>query len=234
MSPDRAWTRQEHRRGWVCGSRGVKRESIDKGVQGELAAGKPFDGAHDATARRTWRQGHARRRRTGRRDRHRRWWIRIERLSAAWKRVRATARGQKTVEADPHETFRQYMETEAPEEFLRAECHQSDLTPMAIVLPPKCHVAVRHGDQSMIGNRDPVRVPGQIVKHVARAAERGLGVDDPLVPKKGAEPRGECRLGGQALEVFRHREPACAKRSPETRNEFPTKHATEDVDRQKE
>ena len=65
-------------------------------------------------------------------------------------------------------------------------------------------------------------------------AEWGLGVDDPLVPKEGAQPRGESGLGVQALEVPRHREPPRAKCGPETRDKFPAKHATEDLHGQKD
>ena len=80
------------------------------------------------------------------------------------------------------------MEAEAPEEFLRAEGHEADLAPVAIVLPPKRHLVVAHVDEPMIGDRDSMRVPGEIVKHVARSAERGLRVDDPVVAVEGAEP----------------------------------------------
>ena len=45
----------------------------------------------------------------------------------------------------------------------------------------------------MIGDRDAVRVPRQIVQHVTRAAERGLGVDDPVVAKERAKPRAKAR-----------------------------------------
>ena len=126
------------------------------------------------------------------------------------------------------------MEAEASEEFLGAERHQSDLTPVAIVLPPKRHLLVADVDEPMIGNRDPIRVPGQIVEDVAWAAERGLGVDDLLVAKEGAQPRREGGLGLEVPEVSRHREPARAECGPETRDEFPAKHATEDLHRQKE
>ena len=77
-------------------------------------------------------------------------------------------------------------------------------------------------------------VLGEVVEHVGRAAEWGLGVDDPRVPKEGAQPRAESALGVQALEVFGHREPPRAKGRPETRDKFSAKHATEDLHRQKE
>ena len=101
-------------------------------------------------------------------------WTRTERVSAAWQCLGATARRQETVEANPDEALRQHVEAEAPEEFLRAERHQSDLAPVAVVLPPKRHLVVGHGDEPMIGDRDAVGVPREIVEHVARAAEGGF------------------------------------------------------------
>jgi len=43
------------------------------------------------------------------------------------------------------------MEAEAAEEFLSAERHQSDPTPVAVVLPPKRHLTLGHGDEPMVG-----------------------------------------------------------------------------------
>jgi hypothetical protein len=65
--------------------------------------------------------------------RHRRW-IHTERVPTAWQGLGAAARRQETVEANPDEALRQYVQAEAAEEFLSAERHQADSTPVAVVL----------------------------------------------------------------------------------------------------
>ena len=168
---------------------------LDPELDGELASGELFDGDHHPTAGRTRRQGHTGGRVVDGGRRHRRW-IRTERVSAAWQGLGATARRQETVEANPDEALREHVEAEAAEEFLRAEGHQPDLAPVAVVLPPKRHLVLGHGDEPMIGDRDAVGVPREIVQHVTGAAERGLGVDDPVVAKERAKPRRERRARG--------------------------------------
>ena len=182
--PGRAWARQARWRRPVGRSRRVKGESFDPDVDGELASGELFDGDHHPTAGRTGRQGHPRGR-VG--DGWHRPWIRAERVPAAWQGLGATARGQEAVEPDPHEALREYMETEAPEEFLRAEGHEPDLAPVAVVLPPKRHLVLGQGDEPMVGNRDAVGVPCEIVQHVTGAAERRLGVQRPSRGERGCE-----------------------------------------------
>ena len=63
---DWAWVRQARRCRPVSRSRGVKRESFDEGLDGDLACGESFDGDHDPTAVGTRRQDHVRRRVSGR------------------------------------------------------------------------------------------------------------------------------------------------------------------------
>ena len=86
----------------------------------------------------------------------------------------------------------------------------------------------------MIGDRDPVGVPQEIVQHVTGTAEWRLGVDDPLVAKQGAQPRGKGALVGEALEVARQPEGSGVKRVPKTGEDFAAKDATQDLDREEE
>ena len=129
--------------------------------------------------------------------------MRIERVPAAWQCLGAAARRQEAVEANPDETLREHVEAEAAEEFLSAERHQSDPTPVPVVLPPKRHLVLGHGDEPMVGDRDAVGVPREIVQHVTGAAEWGLGVDDPVVAEEGAKPGSKGALVDELLEVAR-------------------------------
>ncbi len=58
---------------------------------------------------------------------------------------------------------------------------------MGIVFPEERYVGVGEIDEPMIGDRDTVRVPGQIMQNVFGAAEGLLGVNHPVLSKEGAE-----------------------------------------------
>jgi hypothetical protein len=109
-----------------------------------------------------------------------------------------------------------------------------DLAPVAVVLPPKRHLVVPDADEPMIRDGHPVGGPAQIVEHVARSTERGLCVDDPIVAIESAQPGPEGRLVGMTVEVRWQREGAGATRVDQPGDDFPAKHATEDLHGQEE
>jgi hypothetical protein len=101
----------------------------------------------------------------------------------------------RNVEANPDEALRQHVEAEASEEFLGAERHQSELTAVTVVLPPKRHVVVGDGHESMIRDRDSMRVPGQIVIYFAQRTDQGysfqiLNLATGHIRTFGSTPRG--------------------------------------------
>ena len=155
-------------------------------------------------------------------------------MPTAWQCLGPTASRQKAVEANPDEALREHVQAEAAEEFLSAERHQSDLTPVAVVLPPKRDLVVGRGDESMVGDCDPVGGPGEIVKHVVGPPNGGFRVDDPVVAKEGAKPYGEAALVGESLEVARQPEGPGAKGIPETGDDLAPKDPAQDLDREEE
>ena len=63
---------------------------------------------------------------------------------------------------------------------LGAERHQLACSVLAIILPLKADAAVLEADQSAIGDRHPMGVTAEISEHLLRAAERTLGVHNPI------------------------------------------------------
>jgi len=104
----------------VWRSGGVKRESLDPDLHGELADGESFDGDHHPTVGRTRRQGHTGGRVVDGGCLHR-WWIHTERVSTGWQALGTAPRCREAVQANPDEALREHVEAEAPEEFLSAE-----------------------------------------------------------------------------------------------------------------
>jgi hypothetical protein len=62
---------------------------------------------------------------------------------------------------------------------------------MGVVLVAKGHFVVLEGDQSMIGNGDPVGVAGEVAQDMLGATEGRFKIDDPVLAEQGAQERGE-------------------------------------------
>ena len=136
---------------------------------------------------------------------------------------------------DPHEPRRQHVQEEPAEELDRLQRHRLLLPAVGVVLPAER----RPGPSSrpisrLVADRHPVGVPGQVLEHLLRAAERRLGVDDPL--GAGSWRRATPELGrvGQRGELAVEREPAPVEGGLEQGQELAPEDAAEDPDRQEE
>src|SRR5215469_3192308 len=105
---------------------------------------------------------------------------------------------------------------------------------MGVVFPEERHVGVREIDEPVVGDRDTMRVPGQIMQHVFGTTEGPLGVNHPVLPKQGAEKgverllrcqRKACAIEGKLLP---------AKGALEASYELTSKDPAQDSNRQKE
>ena len=86
----------------------------------------------------------------------------------------------------------------------------------------------------MVADRHPVGVPGQVLQHLFRAAERRLGVDDPFGLGAGSEPALELARVGQRGELPMEGELALIEGGFDQGEELPPEDAAEDADRQEE
>src|SRR5437868_8188772 len=94
---------------------------------------------------------------------------------------------------------------------------------MGVILPEERHVGVGEVDEPMIGDRDTMRVPGQIMQKVVGAAEGLLGVNNPVVSKEGAEKGVERLLRCQRKAWNKEVELLPAKGGRETSEELASK-----------
>jgi hypothetical protein len=116
---------------------------------------------------------------------------------------------QESVVADAHEASREDVEEEALEEVDRRKGQLSRAVAMSPVLPTKREVVTLHADETVVGDRDPVRVPGEIVDHLLGSGHRRLGVNHPVLSRGGTEEfrnlgargRLECVLSPGILET---------------------------------
>ena len=116
-----------------------------------------------------------------------------EGLTTLGELARATARGEEAEVADADEALRQDVQEKASEKFVDVERERADLTPVAIVLPPKRDGVVGDGDEPVIRDGDAVGVSREVVQHVGGTAEGRLGVDHPRLAIERSEKRAKGR-----------------------------------------
>src|SRR5215472_335091 len=106
---------------------------------------------------------------------------RLEVLAAKGERQSAIAVGQQTEVADLDEAGRQHVQQETRDELNRIEAHDLDAVFVSGIPPAELHLSVAHAEQSAIRNGNPVGVACQVLQHMVGTAERGLGIDHPLL-----------------------------------------------------
>jgi hypothetical protein len=62
---------------------------------------------------------------------------------------------------------------------------------VGIIFPAESDLVVLEGDEAMVGDGHAMGVAGQIAEHVRGTAERGFGVDDPVLSEQGTQKSAE-------------------------------------------
>src|ERR1700691_5894140 len=86
----------------------------------------------------------------------------------------------------------------------------------------------------MVGDGDTMRVASEIVQHVLGAAERRLGIHNPILPIKLAHETGEVLLLMKRSALAEEAQLAAGKKPSQSSDKLPAKNATEHLDREKE
>jgi len=93
--------------------------------------------------------------------------------------------GEKSEVPDLHKSARQHMQEKPPDELDGIQGHLFDLIAIPRIAPPKTYAVMVQTQQPPVGNGYSMGVPRQILEHLLRTAERGLGVNDPLLLTEG-------------------------------------------------
>src|SRR5580658_3328104 len=72
------------------------------------------------------------------------------------------------------------MQQETANELVGGPGHRSDLAVVPIVLPLEADLTVFYIEQTVVGNRDAVRITADVIEDLLRSGERPLGVHHPL------------------------------------------------------
>jgi len=134
---------------------------------------------------------------------------------------------QKSIVADPDEASWEDMEKEALEEVHRRKGHLPGAVAVSPVLPTKRELVTVHADETVVGDRDPVRVPRKIVDHLFGSRHGRLRVDHPVLSGGGTQDF-------RYLSARRGLEIVLPPGSLETGEELSTEDDREDMDRKEE
>ena len=102
-----------------------------------------------------------------------------ERAPAGSEESRPASMGEEAVVADAYEALGKDVEQEATRELPKGERERSS-APAAVVFEAEADGLLVDVKQPVVGDRDAVRVAGEIGQNMLGAVEGGLGVDDPL------------------------------------------------------
>jgi|SRR6185503_2973060 len=111
--------------------------------------------------------------------------------SAQVQRAPAVPVGKQAKVPNLHETSGEDVKKEAPDELSSIECHRAAAVVVPRIAPAEAHSSVLDSEQPSVGDSDPMRLAGQILRHMFRAPERRLGVDHPLLASDASEQRVE-------------------------------------------
>src|SRR5206468_1588703 len=113
--------------------------------------------------------------------------------------------GEEAEVANADKAVRDDVKEKATDEFLGRERHDLHAVAVGVVSPAEAHDSVGVADEPLVGDRDAVGVPTEVLEELGRPGERPLGEHDPVMLPKVPEPSREglrlSQRGEQAGEV---------------------------------
>ena len=119
------------------------------------------------------------------------------------------------------------MQEEAAPELLHRQRHQPLLVVMRGIPPAKRNLAIRQGNQPVVGDGDTVGVRAEISQDMLRSSEGSLAIHDPVMAKQLPQPGGEDLGLGEEFEVAIEAELALGEGALQSGHELAAKHSTQ-------
>jgi hypothetical protein len=139
----------------------------------------------------------------------------------------APAISQETERADADKAAGQDVKQEAAQELLGTERHPSLLISVGIILPAESNLAMLESHEAMVRDGYAMGIAGEIAEHMMGTAERGLGVDDPVLTEQGTQEGVESLFVFERLEGSGEGELVLLESSLQAGDELATENATE-------
>ena len=99
--------------------------------------------------------------------------------------------GQEAKGTDANEAAGQHMQQETAQELLRTERHHSLLITVGIILPAESNLIMLEGHEAMVSDGHAMGIAGEIAEDMMGTAERGFGIDDPVLTEQGTQESAE-------------------------------------------
>jgi len=99
--------------------------------------------------------------------------------------------GEEAEVANADKAVRDDVKEKATDEFLGRERHDLHAVAVGVVSPAEAHDALGVADEPLVGDRDAVGVPTEVLEELRRPGERPFGVHDPVMLPKFPEPGRE-------------------------------------------
>ena len=141
--------------------------------------------------------------------------------------------GQEAERADANKAAGQDMEEETAQELLRSERHQSLLITVGIILPAESNLIMLEGHEAMVSDGHAMGIAGEITEDMMGTAERGFGIDDPVLTEQGTQESAESFLVLKRSKRAGEDQLALLKSSFESIDELAAKDPTEYTHRRK-
>ncbi len=99
--------------------------------------------------------------------------------------VLSHAVGREAEVPNPLEAMRRNMKHEAPQKFYGVQRPGAQPAPSLVVFPPEGYLAVLKGDETVVGDRHPMGVAGQVLEHILGLTDGFFDIDHPLLVAQG-------------------------------------------------
>src|ERR1700748_1030434 len=133
--------------------------------------------------------------------------------------------GEESEVANATEAVRQGVQQESSDELVGPQAHDLNGAVVAVVLPGERDMIVVAGFEAPIGDGDAMVVAAEIGEDLRGAAERLLGVDDPIDAPRGGQIGGERGGIAQVRKIGEEAKARCVEGGLQAFEEQATKQA---------
>jgi len=134
--------------------------------------------------------------------------------------------------ADADESLRQHVKQESSNELVSRDVHRSHLVAAGVIPPTEGNAVAIEGDESVVGDGDPMSITAEIADDLFRPAEGGLGINNPILSKQRSEEGRKVFRLRQMVDRSRAGQLFLVMSAAESGDELSTKHFGKSFDGQ--
>ena len=131
--------------------------------------------------------------------------------------------------SDANESLRQDVKQESSDELVSRDGHRSHLVAAGVISPTEGNALAIEGDESVVGDGDPMSITTEIADDLLRPAEGWFGIDNPILTKQRSKERSKVFRVCQVVDRSGARQPFLLMSAAESGDELSTKHSSEVV-----